>query len=394
MVRTKVEKTGRGSLVLGSQHSILAPMGRQKSGTDWDRGKDSLLPKLLHIGSKSTLSKINNPTLTIDGTTVSPSSQARNLGVILDPTLTLEPHIRQAINYKILDLTYKALHQLTLTSSPPTNPLGPSDPPQLAFYPQVQPGSFGDRPFSRAAPLPISSLLPSLRQLGSAQEVNWHLSSHQSTLRPVVRAGLEPATLRFPKGVWWRLALAGDDDADVGDCQRVLRLYRRPAAEVDEDALRVGRAVVHVGAAAVRRGLDDLTALDQELLALVQYPGSGTHVNSPDVNERGLAPAPLVAEEELGALEAAMVEVGLQSAVGAVNAGEALGHRLAGRPVDDRKVDDGRLGPAGLGLGQVLLQGGGLVRQAGHHKVVGHAVTLVLDHGWAYLGKGTANPEG
>ena len=84
-----------------------------------------------------------------------------------------------------------------------------------------------------------------------------------------------------------------------------------------------------------------------------------------------------------------MVEVGLQSAVGAVDAGEALGHRLAGRPVDDREVDDGRLGPAGLGLGQVLLQGGGLVRQAGHHKVVGHAVTLVLDHGWAYLGKGT-----
>ena len=41
MVRTKVENTGRGSLVLGAQHSILAPMGRQKRGTDSDRGKDS-----------------------------------------------------------------------------------------------------------------------------------------------------------------------------------------------------------------------------------------------------------------------------------------------------------------------------------------------------------------
>ena len=34
-------------------------------------------------------------------------------------------------------------------------------------------------------------------QIGSAQEVNWHLSSHQFTLHTVVRAGLEPATLWF-----------------------------------------------------------------------------------------------------------------------------------------------------------------------------------------------------
>jgi len=116
-----------------------------------------------------------------------------------------------------------------------------------------------------------------------------------------------------------------------------------------------------------------------------RHPHGG--VDSPDVDERGLAAAALVAQEELGALDAAVVEVGLQPAGGDVDAGEALGHRLARRPVDDGQVHDGRLGPAGLGLRQVLLQRRGLVRQTGHHKVVGHPVTLVLDHGWADLGE-------
>ncbi|KAK0139794.1 hypothetical protein N1851_023295 [Merluccius polli] len=43
-------------------------------------------------------------------------------------------------------------------------------------------------------------------QPGSAQEVNWHLSSHQSMLNTVVRAGLEPATLRFPNQVLYGLS--------------------------------------------------------------------------------------------------------------------------------------------------------------------------------------------
>lgn len=38
-VRTKVEKTGREYLVWGGQHSSVAPMGRQKRGTDSGRGK-------------------------------------------------------------------------------------------------------------------------------------------------------------------------------------------------------------------------------------------------------------------------------------------------------------------------------------------------------------------
>lgn len=72
-----------------------------------------------------------------------------------------------------------------------------------------------------------------------------------------------------------RLPLAGDNDADVGDSQRVLRLHERGTAEGDEDALRVGRAVVDVGAAAKGRGLDDLAALDEALLALVEDAGGG-----------------------------------------------------------------------------------------------------------------------
>lgn len=115
--------------------------------------------------------------------------------------------------------------------------------------------------------------------------------------------------------------------------------------------------------------------------------GNHQRVNcsSPDVDERRLPSPSPVAQEQLGALEAAMIQVGWLAAVGAVDAREALGHRLARRPVDDGQVGDGRAGPARLGLRQVLLQRPGLVGQPGHHKVVGHAVTLVLDHGWTDL---------
>lgn len=70
----------------------------------------------------------------------------------------------------------------------------------------------------------------------------------------------------------WRLTLAGDNDANVCHRQGILRLDGWRSAEGDEDALRGGRAIVDVGAAAVRCGLDDLAALDQTLLALVQNP--------------------------------------------------------------------------------------------------------------------------
>lgn len=77
--------------------------------------------------------------------------------------------------------------------------------------------------------------------------------------------------VHLAKGMRWRLALAGDDDADVRHCQGVLRLDGRRSAKGDEDALRGGGAVVDVGAAAVRRGLDDLAALDQTLFTLIQH---------------------------------------------------------------------------------------------------------------------------
>uniref|UniRef100_A0A8D3E0A7 Reverse transcriptase domain-containing protein n=1 Tax=Scophthalmus maximus TaxID=52904 RepID=A0A8D3E0A7_SCOMX len=69
----------------------------------------------LLIGSKSTLGKINNPTLTIDGTTVSPSPQAHNLGVIFDSTLSLEPHIRHIVKTSFFHLRNIAKIRPTLT---------------------------------------------------------------------------------------------------------------------------------------------------------------------------------------------------------------------------------------------------------------------------------------
>ncbi|KAK0142225.1 hypothetical protein N1851_020112 [Merluccius polli] len=186
--------------------------------------------KLFLIGSKSTLSRINNPTLTIDGTTVSPSSQACNLGVILDPTLTLEPHIRQVvkssfyhlrniakirstlarpaaetlihtfiscrldycnsllygisaslinrlqlINCKILVLTYKALHQM---APPYLTDLSPYQPSQslrstsagLLSTPKSNLRSFGDRAFSGAAPRLWNSLPQDIRDSRGGRE--------------------------------------------------------------------------------------------------------------------------------------------------------------------------------------------------------------------------------
>lgn len=107
--------------------------------------------------------------------------------------------------------------------------------------------------------------------------------------------------------------------------------------------------------------------------------------DSPNVNERGLPSAPPVAQKQLRALKTAMIKVGWLATVCAVDASEALRHRFSRRPVDDGQVSNGSFGPAGLGLWQILLEGRGLVSQPGHHKVVGHAVTLVLDHGWTYL---------
>lgn len=40
-VNTNVENTGRGYLLFGGQHSIVAPIGKQNRGTDSGSEKDS-----------------------------------------------------------------------------------------------------------------------------------------------------------------------------------------------------------------------------------------------------------------------------------------------------------------------------------------------------------------
>lgn len=49
--------------------------------------------EILLIGSKSTITKSQDPNISIDGTTVPLSSQVKSLGVILDSTLSFEPHL-------------------------------------------------------------------------------------------------------------------------------------------------------------------------------------------------------------------------------------------------------------------------------------------------------------
>lgn len=79
--------------------------------------------------------------------------------------------------------------------------------------------------------------------------------------------------LHLAEGVWRRLALAGDDDADVGDGQRGVHLALRCPAVRDVDAL--GRIAADVGRPPRGRGLDEVTALLQPLLPLVQYAVGG-----------------------------------------------------------------------------------------------------------------------
>lgn len=67
---------------------------------------------------------------------------------------------------------------------------------------------------------------------------SWHASPPLGR-RMAHHAAVE-VLLHLAEGVRWRLPLARDDDADVGDGQRVLRLHGRCSAEGDEDALRIG----------------------------------------------------------------------------------------------------------------------------------------------------------
>lgn len=76
----------------------------------------------------------------------------------------------------------------------------------------------------------------------------------------------------------WRIfAFACDYHADVSDSQRVARLDRWCTTQRDKDALRCSRAVVDVGAAAVRSGLDHLAALDQPVFPFIHHPEIHVH---------------------------------------------------------------------------------------------------------------------
>ena len=51
--------------------------------------------QFLLFGSRQQLSKVSLPFITIGDSQITPSSQARNLGVIFDSTMTLKPHYLQ-----------------------------------------------------------------------------------------------------------------------------------------------------------------------------------------------------------------------------------------------------------------------------------------------------------
>ena len=53
--------------------------------------------EFLLFGSRQQLSKVSLPFITIGDSQITPSSQARNLGVLFDSTMTLKPHISNIV---------------------------------------------------------------------------------------------------------------------------------------------------------------------------------------------------------------------------------------------------------------------------------------------------------
>lgn len=77
--------------------------------------------------------------------------------------------------------------------------------------------------------------------------------------------------VHLAEGVWGRLPFAGDDDAEVGDSEGGVGLALGRPAVRDVDALR--GVAADVGWTAGGRGLDEVAALLQTFLPLVQHPG-------------------------------------------------------------------------------------------------------------------------
>ena len=66
-------------------------------GKYWNEWTNCECIAFLLFGSRQQLSKVCLPFITIGDSQITPSSQARNLGVIFDPTMTLKPLISNIV---------------------------------------------------------------------------------------------------------------------------------------------------------------------------------------------------------------------------------------------------------------------------------------------------------
>lgn len=102
------------------------------------------------------------------------------------------------------------------------------------------------------------------------------ISGHQTKCKKCLshHAAVE-ILLHLTEGVRGRLSLARDDDADVGDSQGGVWLALRCPAVGDVNAL--GGVAADVGWTTGGRGLDELAALHQPLLPLIQHAVGRRH---------------------------------------------------------------------------------------------------------------------
>lgn len=99
-------------------------------------------------------------------------------------------------------------------------------------------------------------------------------STTEPPLKPPAahHAGVE-VLVDAAEGVWGDLSFAGQQQGDVGDAQRVEALrVQSPPVRQEHPVGRRGAAGAQAGRAAVGRRLDDVPALLQLLLPLIQNP--------------------------------------------------------------------------------------------------------------------------
>ncbi|KAK5921117.1 hypothetical protein CgunFtcFv8_024850 [Champsocephalus gunnari] len=81
--------------------------------------------EIIIIGSNSLTRSTQDFPLNIDGSIVNPSTHIRNLGIILDPTLTFLPHINQITKTTFFHLENIARIKPSLSSNPPSHQTPP-----------------------------------------------------------------------------------------------------------------------------------------------------------------------------------------------------------------------------------------------------------------------------